>query len=435
MDYSGKLKIMLKSVSVGDLVEVSCRGQVFKGSLMPRAEAGDGILVLKLSNGYNIGLKPDLVKKLKSVPAKKSVITKITPDSSKKNIVILGAGGTIASKVDYRTGGVKPAMTPEEITQFTPGLNDLANIKARVLFQMLSENMTPKQWSLIAAEVKKEVDAGADGVVIMHGTDIMGYTSAYLSFALQDLSVPVVLVGAQRSADRASCDSHINLLCAVKAATSDIAEVMVCMHEGLSDDSCVLHQGNRVRKMHSSRRDAFRSIGVLPYARVNYPSLDVELLRDDFSRRDQSKRIKLLNGFDDRVALVKFFPGMKSELISSLKCRGLVIEGTGLGHIPMKSYGDAWTAKNLKVFKAIKDFKGIIFMTSQTIDGRVNMNVYETGRDLLSLGVLGNLQNLLPETAYVKMVWALGNSKTLKEAKELMSTNINGELTERSEII
>jgi len=437
MNYSGKLKTLLKGVIVGDFIEVSSHGEVFKGYLMPKAEARQGVLVLKLPNGYNIGLKPEAVKRLGGAKTVKSQKVVVKHDSSKKNVTILIAGGTISSKVDYRTGAVKPAMTAEEIISFTPSIHELANIKARVLFQMLSENMTPKQWSVIAEEVAKEVKSGADGVIIMHGTDVMGYTSAYLSFALQDLPIPVILVGAQRSTDRASCDTHVNLACAVKAALGDVAEVIVCMHEGLSDDACVLHQGSRVRKSHSSRRDAFRSIGVLPFARVHYPSLEVELLRDDFARRDQSRKLVLKNGFSDKVALVKAHPGMKSELISSLKCKGLVIEGTGLGHIPMMSYGDAATAKNLSILKAVKDFlkTGLVFMTSQTIDGRVNMNVYETARDLLDLGVLGNLQNILPETAYAKLVWALGNSKSLDEAKKLMNTNIAGEFTERSEVL
>lgn len=435
MDYAGRLKTLLSGVSVGDEVSVVSRGESFTGTLMPRGEALNGILVLKISSGYNIGLKPSSVKLVKKSKPVTPKVYSFKPDPKKKTVVILGAGGTIASKVDYRTGGVKPAMTAEEIISFTPRIHEVANVKARVLFQMLSENMTPKQWSIIADEIKKEVDAGADGIVVMHGTDVMGYTSAYLSFALQNLGVPVVLVGAQRSTDRASCDTHVNMTCAVKAATSDIAEVMVCMHENLNDDSCVLHQGNRVRKMHSSRRDAFRSVGVSPYARVKYPSLDLELLRSDFTRRHDGL-IVLKNGFSDDVALLKFVPGMRPELISALKgFKGLVIEGTGLGHIPMKSYGDSYTARNLKVLAALKGFKGLVFMTSQTIDGRVNMNVYETGRDLLALGVLGNLQNILPETAYVKMVWALGNSKTLSEARELMSTCVSGEFTPRSEVL
>ncbi len=438
MDYAGKLKEMLKNINIGDYIEVVSHGETFKGNLMPRAEAGKGIIVIKLSTGYNIGLKPTSIKKIRNAKKIKTKLIKLKKQPDKKNIVILGAGGTIASKIDYRTGGVKPAMTPEEIIQFTPRIQELANIKARVLFQMLSENMTPKQWSIIAREVKKEIDSGADGVVIMHGTDIMGYTSAYLSFALQNLGVPVILVGAQRSADRASCDTHVNMTCAVKAATSDLAGVMVCMHETLNDNSCVLHQGTRVRKNHSSRRDAFKSIGVKPIARISYPELKLELLRDDYNHRDNDRKIKLMNGFSDEVALIKFTPGMNPLILKSIsKLKGLVIEGTGLGHVPMKSYGDKWTKRNAQLLSELKKFikKGIVFMTSQTINGRVNMNVYETGRDLLKLGVLGNLQNIIPETAYVKLLWAIGNTKSIEQAKELMNKNIAGEFTNRSEVL
>ncbi len=431
MEYSGKVKEMLKGINVGDEVVVLSRGSEFKGILMPRGGSGKGIVVIKLKSGYNIGISPDSIKKIKSAKKPREKKIKIKEDPSKKTVVLLGAGGTIASKIDYRTGAVKPAMTPDEIIQFTPDIHNVANIKARLLFQMLSENITPAQWSTIAVAVKKEIDNGADGVVIMHGTDTMAYTSAYLSFALRDLGVPVILVGAQRSTDRASCDSHINLTCAVKAATLDLAGVYVCMHENISDESCILHEGTRVRKCHTSRRDAFKSIGVLPVARISYPSLKVKFLRSHPGRI--ASPVKLMSGFSDKVAFVKAYPGMTPSLLNSLKdFKGVVIEGTGLGHLPTQSYGDSWTKQNVEIFKALKDFRGIIFMTSQTIDGRVNMNVYETGRDLLKIGVLGNLQNILPETAYVKLVWALGNTSSLEEARKLMKTNIAGEFTERS---
>lgn len=431
MNYTGKVKRLLKGVKVGDKIKVESKGEVFKGHLMPRGGARGGIIVLKLNNGYNIGLKPDSVKRVSGPRRVKSPKVKMKKESEKKNVIILLAGGTISSKVDYRTGAVKPAMTAEEIITFTPSIQEVANIKARVLFQLLSENMTPKHWSMIAEEVKKEVDKGVDGVVIMHGTDVMHYTSAYLSYALQDLPVPVVLVGAQRSTDRASCDTHVNLSCAVKAATSDLAEVVVCMHEGLSDDACVLHQGTRVRKNHSSRRDAFKTIGDSPFARVYYPSLEVEFLRDDYARSDKERELRLFNGFESKVALVKAHPGMSPKLVSSVKnFKGLVLEGTGLGHMPVKS-----SEQNKKVFRALKEFKGLLLMTSQAIDGRVNMNVYETGRDLLKIGVLGNYLNMTPEAAYAKMIWVLGNSKNKEEAEKLINTSIAGEFTERSEVL
>ncbi len=435
--YSKKIQLLLKrrKISVYDFVEVTSKGFKVKGCVMPRTAGRPDTLVIKKENGYNIGIKPDSVKKLRSLKKRKHTGFKFKKNLNKKDVVILAAGGTIASRIDYRTGAVKPAMTADEIIRFTPGISDVANIRVRVLFQMLSECMTPYQWSIIAKGVSKAIKEGADGVVVMHGTDIMGYTAAFLSFALQDLPVPVVLVGAQRSTDRASCDTHVNITCAVKAATSDIAEVMVCMHEGLNDDCCILHQGTRVRKCHTSRRDAFRSIGVKPFACIKYPELSVGFLRDDYARVDKSRKLVLKAKFDDRVALLKVVPGLKPDIIKSLKnYRGLVIEGTGLGHLPITGYGDKYTEMNVLNFKALKEFsgKGVVFMTPQAINGRINMNVYETGRDLIDIGVLGNLCDVIPETAYVKLVWALGNSRTVKEAKELMMTNIAGEFTERS---
>ncbi len=386
----------------GDFIEADG----FKGIFISNYDKG---IILKLDDGYNIYLEPKKIKLIKKHKKVKQRTLKIKKDPKKKKIVILGAGGTIASKVDYSTGAVKPAMTPEEIISFTPRIHDLANIEVKMLFQLLSENMTPKHWSIIAKAVAEEINKGAYGIVIMHGTDTMSYTAAYLSYALQDLPVPVILVGAQRSTDRASCDTHINLLCAIKAALSDIAEVCVCMHEGIDDNSCVIHQGNKVRKMHTSRRDAFKSINVLPFARINYPSLEISYLRNDFRKRSNSK-LKLYAGYDDKVALIKCYPGM-SNIYDLSKMHGLVIEGTGLGHMP--EY----------VFNIIKSFKGPIIMTSQTISGRINMNVYETGRKLLDLGVKGNLWDMTPEAAYAKLVWALGNKKNIEEiySKEVLN--------------
>ncbi len=438
MTYSKKIQSLLKreKIKLYDLIEVSSKNFKVKGYLMPRTEGDPNTLVLKLENGYNIGIKPDSVKRLGSMKREKLPKIKFAKDPKKKNVVLLAAGGTIASRIDYRTGAVKPAITPEEILSFTPRINDVANISIKILFQMLSECMTPHHWALIAKGVRDAINEGADGVVVLHGTDTLGYSAAYLSFALQNLPIPVVFVGAQRSPDRASCDAHMNILCAVKAATSDIAEVMVCMHEDLNDNSCALHQGNRVRKCHTSRRDAFKSIGVKPFARVKYPSLELEILRNDYARVDKTRKLIFKNKVCDKVAIIKTFPGLKSDIIKSLiknKYQGLVIEGTGLGHFPIKSY-DKFSKENEENFMALKRFakRGIIFMASQTIWGRINMNVYETGRDLVNIGVLGNLLDMIPETAYVKLVWALGNSKTLEDAKKLMSTNIAGEFTERS---
>lgn len=128
--------------------------------------------------------------------------------------------------------------------------------------------MKPKHWIKIAHEVAKSLNSGDSGVVVAHGTDTMGYTAAALSFMLRDLGKPVILVGAQRSSDRPSSDAAMNLICSVRMSTSDVAEVMVVMHGETGDTYCLAHRGTKVRKMHTSRRDAFRSINDVPIAKV-----------------------------------------------------------------------------------------------------------------------------------------------------------------------
>ncbi|RLJ03175.1 MAG: Glu-tRNA(Gln) amidotransferase GatDE subunit D, partial [Candidatus Aenigmatarchaeota archaeon] len=306
--------------------------------------------------------------------------------------------------------------------EFNPELGEIANIDGRELFQLLSENMTPEHWQKIAREVEKEIRKGVDGIVIMHGTDTMGYTAAALSFMLEDLPVPVVLVGSQRSSDRGSSDSHMNLACAVKAATSDIAEVMVCMHGESSDTYCYLHRGTKARKMHTSARYAFRTVNTEPIAKVHWEGLRIEIL-SDYRRKDKSRKLKLLDRMEKRVSLVKIYPGMNMELLKEVckRSKGIIIEGTGLGHVPVNA---------IKILKRFISEGGYVFMTSQCLYGRVNMNVYETGRDLLQIGVMGNYTDMLPETALVKMMWVLGNHK--KNVKEMMERNLRGEITDRS---
>jgi glutamyl-tRNA(Gln) amidotransferase subunit D len=305
----------------------------------------------------------------------------------------------------------------------------MAEVEGRQIFQALSENLTPEHWKDIARAVEEEIDKGKDGVVIMHGTDTMAYTAAALSFMLDNLPVPVVLVGSQRSSDRGSSDAHQNLTCAVRAACSDIAEVMVCMHSEPSDGYCYLHPGVKVRKMHTSRRDAFRTINSKPYTKVYWSDLSIENLRDDWRKKDVDRNLDLKEGFNENVALIKTHPGMDSrDLEKQLDGKDAVVfEGTGLGHIPLRDPGS-------DVRKVLTDFVedgGLAFMTSQCLYGRVNMNVYETGVDLQKIGVKGNLNDMLPEAAWVKLGWLLGNYSR-DETEELMNENLRGEISDRS---
>jgi len=429
--YRGKALKLLRSVSadVGDWVRVEKRGRVYEGVLMPRTELGDPEhLVIKLSSGYNVGVKISKGVRVKKLGAGKPPRVEIPPlevkpDPKKPDITIVGTGGTVASRVDYRTGAVHPAFTAQEIYGAVPELADVANIRTVAACNVFSENMTPKLWVKVGKVVANELNRGADGVVVAHGTDTMGYTAAALSFMLRDLGKPVVMVGSQRSSDRPSSDAAMNLLSAVAVAKSDIAEVTVVMHGSIDDDFCLIHRGTKVRKCHTSRRDTFQTVNDVPIGIVR--NRKVELFRDDFNRRKPESKVRVDGRLEEKVVLVKVFPNSRSELIESLLdagYKGIVLEGTGLGHAPKSMY------------KGIKKAVGMgvpVVMTSQCLWGRVNMNVYSTGRDLLRIGVIPG-EDMLPETAYVKLMFALKRCGSLEEISEFMRTNIAGEITPRT---
>ena len=427
-----------KKIEVGDRVKITIGKRSYEGILMPRIELGDpSCIVIKLDNGYNIGIKfkkgikIELLKKGKPIKFKSAKI-KLKKDPTKPIVSILGCGGTIASRIEYTTGAVFPAFSPADLILSFPKLKEIANIRGKKLFDLLSEDMTPRHWQVIAKEVAKEIKKKVDGIVLMHGTDTMHYTSAALSFMLQDLPVPVVLVGAQRSSDRGSSDNEMNLLSAVlTAAKSEIAEVTVCMHGSISDDFCFIHQGVRVRKLHTSRRDAFKSVNALPFAKVWYLKRKIEYLREDFRKRNEKRKLKLDTKINPNVCLIWIHPGIKPEFIESLAkfYDGVVIAGTGLGHVPGNPFKDKFTKSIIPAIKKLIDSNIPVVIAPQTIFGRINMNVYTTGRMLNEIGVIGNYCNWLPEVALVKLMWVLGHTKNMKKIRELMLKNIAGELS------
>jgi len=426
-----------KGISVGDKIRVDS----IEGILMPRTEFVESdVIVIKMNNGYNIGikfrddLKIELIEKKKEQKLEKQKHKELDP--SKPTVSILACGGTIASRVEYKTGAVFPSFSPEELIEAFPEIGEIANIKARKLFDLFSEDMQPEHWKIIAQEVAKEVESGVDGIVLMHGTDTMHYTSAALSFMLQDLPIPVILVGAQRSSDRGSSDNRINLVSAVLfAAKGEIAEVVVCMHESSNDDYCAIHRGTKVRKMHTSRRDAFKSINISPLARVNYFERRIDYLTTNFKKRDKSRKLKLDTNINPNVGIFYFHPGSKPEFLREMSkfYEGIVIAATGLGHIGVNPGNDELAKNFLPVIKELIE-KGVpIVFAPQTIYGRLNLNVYSTGRILEKTGVIGSLCDWTIETALVKLMFVLGHTKDMNEIKKMMLTNIAGEISERIE--
>ncbi|MEM0311511.1 MAG: Glu-tRNA(Gln) amidotransferase subunit GatD [Ignisphaera sp.] len=399
---------------------------VFEGILMPHHEFSEAdIIVIKLDNGYNIGISIRRVSKIDVVECRERVEAKPQEVSQiqKPVVKILGCGGTIASRVEYETGAVKPAMSPAELMEIIPELKNLAGYDVEVLFNILSEDMTPSHWRSIAESVYKSIVSGVDGVVVAHGTDTMSYTAAALAFSIQGLPMPVALVGAQRSSDRPSTDAALNLLAAVLTTLrAPFGEVAVVMHATPSDTETFAHRGVKVRKMHSSRRDAFQSINDLPLARIDLAKMEINTINSRFIPRAKSAdETRFFASFDDRVALVKAYPGFQSEIIDFLvdrKFHGIVIEGTGLGHI------GSYAIESIK--RAVEEGIAVV-MTTQTLFGRVNMNVYTTGRKLLEAGVIPG-EDMLPETAYVKLSWVLAQTRDLKEVRKMMLTNYVNEI-------
>jgi glutamyl-tRNA(Gln) amidotransferase subunit D len=443
--YNPEIEGILKKrkVKVGDRVRIIKGKDKLDGILMMQTDLGNpNSIVLKLDNGYNIGVAYDKKLKVSKLKAGRRIVFKparmvARPDPAKPIVTVLGCGGTIASRVEYTTGAVFPAYGPADLLMSFPQIRDIANLRGRKLFDLFSEDLTPGHWRVIAEEIVKAVEEGADGVVLMHGTDTMHYTSAALSFMLQNLPVPVVLVGAQRSSDRGSSDNAMNLTCAVNAAAkSDIAQVMVCMHATINDNYCYLHSGTKVRKLHTSRRDAFKSVNSLPYAKVWYAENpgQIEYLRSDFNRRNGG-RLGVDSKINPNVALVYTYPGIKPEFMDSLhQFDGVVIAGTGLGQVPTNPSGDKLANSILPSIKNLIGSGIHVVIAPQTIFGRLNMNVYTTGRMLNEAGVIGNGCDWTPETALVKLMWVLGHTKEPKRVKEMMMKNYSGEISEITEV-
>jgi glutamyl-tRNA(Gln) amidotransferase subunit D len=411
-----------------DVRVVNEAGTELEGVILPRSESfDDQHVVLKLANGYNLGLHIDRIRSLEELGYKEAVYKfperefPARPDLPK--VTLLGTGGTIASRLDYRTGAVIPAFTPGELYGAVPELADICNLTTRKLLGVFSENMSWPEYVTLAEAIGAEIEAGADGIVIGHGTDTMGHTAAVLTFMVQDSPVPIVLVGSQRSSDRPSSDAALNLIHAVNAAAhGEIAEVMICMFGPTSNRYGLLHRGTRCRKMHSSYRSTFRTVGEIPLSVVSGSSF--EILTDWYLPRDPARRVRIDTAHDDRVTILYYYPGMKPDVVDALVdrgYRGIVIAGTGLGHV------------NRPLFPALERAvaRGVhVVMTVQTLWGYAQMYVYDTGRDLLDIGVVP-LDNMLPETALMKLGWVLGHSDDHQEVMRMMRQVVNHEITDR----
>ena len=420
--YSGKSLSLLKenNAKVGDSIKITS-DLTYSGILMPRYESGDDShIILKLKSGYNVGININEIQKIEVISnqeIKSEHVEKQKENPSLPKILLISTGGTIASKVDYRTGAVTPALSAAELNEAVPEIAKIANIDSEVLFSEYSENIQPEHWFQIATKLDSVANSDYAGIIIAHGTDTMHYTSSFLSFALSGFPIPVALVGSQRSSDRPSSDAALNLISTARFLTkSNVKGIFVVMHNDANDDTIVCHKGTRVRKNHTSKRGAFETVGDDPAFIITENKIEKNMDEEFFKNAKYEPKLDL----DAKVALVKYHPGYDPRQIKDLADLGfgaIIFEGTGLGHVGKTMYNVIKDAKEKGLF---------LGMTSQCLDGNVRMTVYDSGRDLLDLGIVP-LENMIPETALVKAMWAYGNSKNAEEIKTLMLKNIASE--------
>ena len=420
----------------GDTVRVHTIEETYEGILMPRPEIFEkDHTIIKLDNGYNIGIENKKIKKvevIKKYEKKKDEKHNLSHKKGLPTVTILSFGGTISSRVDYKTGGVYADYTAEDFVAMLPELEKIANLKAEKVMGIMSEDMAPEEWQLMAKRIAKELNEDdVAGVVVTQGTDTLHFSTAAISFFLRNLNKPVVFTASQRSIDRGSSDAFSNLLCAVHAAAKfDGAAVVTCLH-GTSDDSyCILNRGTKVRKMHTSRRDAFRPINELPLAKV-FEDGKIEILNNNYKKRKNEKVI-VDDKFESKTALLYVYPGMNPDVLDYYrkeKYKGIVIAATALGHV--STINPKYSL--MKKLKELIDSNIPVVISTQTIYGRVHPYVYTNLRKLsVELNCIF-VEDMLPETAYIKLGWVLAQTQNIDEVKEMMLINYAGEISERTD--
>src|SRR3989338_5071455 len=407
----------------GDYVKIRLALKEIEGRVIESEDKN--IILLKLASGYNIGIPKENILAGRALKKYKEeeVDRKIVQNNKLPSIGLIITGGTIASKASQSTGGVRPITNVNEFLEFYPELLNMVNIKKiEVPFKIFSENMSSGHWIKLAECIKPMLeDNDIKGVIVSHGTDTLHYTAVALSFFIQNLNKPIVLTYSQRSIDRASSDANLNLQCAARMALSDCAEVMLVGHANTEDEYCHAFLGTKVRKLHSSRRDAFQSVNAKPLAKV-FPD-KVEFLEKYRKSGNSKPEVDVL--FSDKVALIKFYPGQDPSILDfyALKYKGIVLEGTGLGHVSVSDSLHSWIPTLKRHIKSGL----VVCMTTQTLFGRVDPYVYSTARELLDAGVI-YLEDMLPETAFVKLGFVLGHYGWKVHVKEKMLENMAGEI-------
>lgn len=333
--------------------------------------------------------------------------------SAKPKVLIVTTGGTM-TMLRGKNGCLYPCEDAGKLIAKVPELSMIADIDILPLANVDSSNLTPDLWIAIGRAIFQKMK-DYDGFVVTHGTDTLCYTSAALSFILQELNKPVILTGSQVPLEEIGSDARANLINAVRVAISDLAEVAVVF-------GSLIIRGTRAKKTSVFDLQAFISVNDIPLGTIG-----LSIKFSDFARCRSRKKPLLRAFLNQNVALMPVYPGLKPEVIDYLaqNHNGIVLEGYGAGNIPTgeKSLIPSITA-------AIARNVPVVVCT-QCIVGSTEMELYQVGRAALDAGAIPAM-DMTPEAALVKLMWVLGQTDEISTIDSMMQKSFVGELHEVS---
>jgi glutamyl-tRNA(Gln) amidotransferase subunit D len=329
-----------------------------------------------------------------------------------KYVHVLATGGTILSKTfDSRAGA--------EILSYKQTLPEISvegvDYEIREIMVKASFDFIPSDWQRVAEAVYKSIKDGVDGVVVLHGTDTMQYTASALSFMLGYPEVPVVLTGAMTPGGNPGSDGPGNVRAAIRvAANADLGHVCVVFSADPDMERKLIIKGTRAKKIHSHAVNAFASINEEPLGQVVGDRIE---LRDDRIRRGE-RRSYLNTQLNTRAGLVKMTPTITDEIMEKILTLydGVVIEGTGLGHIRTDD----------KFINIVESYGRPVVITTQCLHGGEKLGIYALDKKILGIKNIIPTGDMLPETALVKLMWSMAQGG---DVRSLMLSNIAGEIS------
>ena len=328
-----------------------------------------------------------------------------------KKIIILNTGGTLSSVM--KENGLAPGLTTENIQKELHIVSGDTELEMMDICALDSANIFPEDWAMLASKID-EVRGKCDGVVVIHGTDTMAYTSSMLSFMLQNINIPVVITGSQLSMGNPIADAMENCRCAIHMAACGKPGVYVAFNRKV-----IL--GCRASKVRSTSFDAFDSINYPYCARIS----SLGMVLDDKAIPQKSGVYKLQNTFSDKVFMLKMFPGIHRTMLKSIYeqgYKGLYIEAYGLGGMPFLKHDFISTLGEL-----VKSGMTVVVGTQCRFEGS-NLSVYETGLRSLENGVMQAF-DMTSEAALTKLMWVLGKTEDPDEIRDYFSVSLCGEVT------